>query len=280
MDAIKRKYPTLINDPNAFSIANSTPKDISNLTSMMSKALRGDAAEEAETLVENIKGRMLHRLTVGEQNTLRMHSRKIIEAQTKVLDNIGDKVGFDEALPLIQQRRDELLQAVRNMYPKVKNIDPTLVRVEAELAKHNDYANTFREGAYLLHHLKQSGAATKFDPMEFAQRIRGEYTEEPGSLLNQIGKILGQGRSLKDLPLPGEPEPGGEMGKQMFNLIRQVMPKGTQWTDAMQYKGPPTPWPTPLGPPTSQVTAAQQAGQAAMKEFLNRKEKKWKVTIE
>jgi hypothetical protein len=281
MDAIKKKYPTLVNDPNAFNIANSTPKDISNLTSMMSKALRGDAAEEAEGLLTSLKTALPATPTTAQQATLRAHNRRIIEAQTNALDNIGDSTAFNEALKKVSERKQELMDTIRTMYPGKKNF----VATEAALSKHSDYVKTFEDGANLLHHLKQSGADEKFDPMAFAQRIRGGYTKEPDSLLRRIGDILGQGRSLKDLPLPGEAAPGEEMGKKTFNLIRQLLPKGTQWTDAMKYQGPSTPWPTPKGPDTSKVIGAQQAGQAAIKSWFDSqadkdKDRKWKVRIQ
>jgi hypothetical protein len=278
MDAIKTKYPTLINDPNAFSIANSTPKDISNLTSMMSKALRGDAAEEAANFVATLKTTLPTTPTVAQQNTLRMFNRKVIEAQNEALDNIGDAVKFDKALPAIQEAKGELINYVRSIYPKVKNIDPAITRVEAVLAQQSDFVDSLREGAQVLHHLKQSGAADKFNPMEFAQRIRGEYTNEPGSLLNQVGTILGQGRSLKDLPIPGQPSPQPSSGAlhatSVRDFFKNLIPGADIMAKAMKTNSTPTPWPiTPLTPTSrTKAFAGQEAGQAAMKAFINRKE--------
>jgi hypothetical protein len=278
MDAIKKKYPTLVNDPNAFAIANSTPKDISNLTSMMTKALRGDATDEAANFVATLKTTLPTTPTVAQQNTLRMFNRKVIEAQNEALDNIGDTVKFDKALPAIQEAKGELINYVRSIYPKVKNIDPAIVRVEEVLARQSDFVDTLKEGATVLHHLKQSGAADKFNPMEFAQRIRGEYTKEPGSLLNEVGNILGQGNSLKNLPLPGESQPiptGGTLSAtNIRDFLKNLIPGADMLSRAAKTNSTPTPW--GVSPLTTankaRGFAAQEAGQAAIKSFLNKKE--------
>jgi hypothetical protein len=279
MDVIKKKYPTLVDDPNAFAIANSTPKDISNLTSMMTKALRGDATDEAANFVATLKTTLPTTPTVAQQNTLRMFNRKVIEAQNEALDNIGDTVKFDKALPAIQEAKGELINYVRSIYPKVKNIDPAIVRVEEVLARQSDFVDTLKEGATVLHHLKQSGAADKFNPMEFAQRIRGEYTKEPGSLLNEVGNILGQGSSLKNLPTREQlkaptPTGGALTATSIKDFFKQFIPGADMLSRAVKTNSTPTPWGvTPLTPANRTAGfAAQEAGQAAIRDFLKREE--------
>lgn len=268
VDTFKTRHPTLSAFDNVMDIAGSSADDISRLTQQMSKGLRESGEEIEKDLITRLNITLPSSLSVGQQNTLRGSIRRLTSAQNKQLDNIGTPEAFEEAGSLVTQRTQELLGEVRSMFPKVKNIDPAILRAEGILGEYNASLSKFQEGSLVLHYLKQSGASGKYDPVEFAQRIRGVYQNNSDSQLNAVGKILGQGRPLTQMPTPGEPDPIANMGRNAYNSLRDVIPGMSRFTNPLPAKLPQAPWVDKQPPLRPLINfGIQESGQKALQSF-------------
>jgi len=245
IDTFKTKHPQMSAFDNVLDIATSSADDISTLTQQMSKGLRENADDYIATIIPQLNQTLPSRLSVGQQNEIRGQLRSFVRIQNKQLDNIDNAELFEEAGRELTAKIGDITESLRGYFPKVKNIDPTLLRAEGVLNTFRKEARQFDEAALVLHYLKQSGAAEGLDFNKFAQLIRGKSQENPGNMLDQVGRILGQGRPLTQMSRPEAPQraPSTAAEKAADYMMGKLGPIGK----ALTLRDTPsnTPWPNP-----------------------------------
>lgn len=252
IDTLSESSPTLKNNPAILDIAMSSPKKVEAVTQQMSKALRGDfetAITEFTDQVKNVLPRAFQStgpLSKGQQNTFRALNRAIIDAVDTKLDNIGDPAKFHSASKTIDNAVDNMMKFVTEQFPHISNLEPTRLRIEG-LIRNN--VTNLKEGATVLHYLRESSAQDGFSPIKFAQAIRGEYQKTPGSALEQVGKILRPGGQLSDIPKPGEPVGGFDQASYLLNALKNHLPVINKLPN-INIRGAQAPWMAPASPIT------------------------------
>lgn len=272
IDEFTKRFPALKGNPQILDIALKSPQQIERLTAQMSKSLRGGTEEATKGIVADISNTLPSALNKSQADALQGHVRRLVQAQNDRLDKIGNDKTFILAKRSVIKAEESLKEAIRAMYPKVKNIDPTILRVEGRLASVNETLRSVGEGAEVLHRLRQSGAESGWDPMKFAQTIKGEYQSEPGSMLESVGKILGQGRPLTQIPPDRTPFKGEEAGLKALNFIKnKAVPGGSYMPNIQPPKGQQVPWAAPTTAPTgaTQAQRVRYAIQDSMKNFMS-----------
>lgn len=277
IDEFKGRYPALINNPNILDIATKSPQQIARLTTQMSKALRGGTEDATSTILKDINNTLPTALSKGKQDELRGAVRRLVVAQNNRLDNIGDDTAFLQAKDRVDTATSDLFNIIREAYPNARDISPTVMHVEGILSNVKSELGRVEEGATVLHYLRQSGAQDGWNPTTFAQTIKGEYQKEPSSMLDRIGKILGQGKSLTEMPAVKEANPQDELGGKIFQFIKNQIP-GSKYLPGVRPETPPLPWSAPTKELSRPIQALQnfgasEAGQGAIRDFTEKKEK-------
>jgi len=246
IDTFKTKHPQMSAFDNVLDIATSSADDVATLTQQMSKGLRENSQDYIDTIIPELQSIVPTRLTVGQQNEIRGELRGFIRLQNKQLDNIDNAKLDEEVGKELTAKTGEIASKMREYFPKVKNINPTILRAEGVLNTFRQEASKFDEAALVLHYLRESGAAEGLDFNKFAQLIRGKYQENPGSMLDQVSRILTQGgRPLTALPRVEAPQraPQGAMEKAADYMMGKLGPIGK----ALTLRDTPSdmPWPKP-----------------------------------
>lgn len=270
INTFKTKHPQMSAFDNVLDIATSSTDDIATLTQQMSKGLRENADDYITTIIPDLNKTLPNTLSVGQQNEIRGQLRSFVRLQNKQLDNIDNAELFEEAGRELTAKIGEITDSLRGYFPNVKKIDPSLLRAEGVLNTFRKEARQFDEAALVLHYLKESGAEGGLDFNKFAQLIRGVYQENQGSMLNQVGRILGQGRPLTAMPRPEVPaEPPGIMGKATDYVMSKLGPVGKALT--FKDRGPQVPWQTREIPMRPLINfGIQESGQQALRSIDQR----------
>jgi hypothetical protein len=285
VDSFTSRYPAIGFQDNIPDIITSSPEKLSRATAMMGKALRNSMAEDTETLLTSVKqtlpGAIPRAESVSFQNTLRKGLRNVIKAQNEQLDNVGSPTLFEESGDKVQAAITELGDTIRGFEGFGKNVKmtPAALRAELILKEFQEQTRKYDQGALVLHYMKEAGGAEGLNFMKLAQLIRGEYQKTSGSHLEDIGMILGQGRQLTSMPLPKEehiPSKGDGYAKAAVDFIKGMVPGFDRFSSFMKTRSPQqTPWPTRQPSRVIQPViniGAQEAGQAAIRSFLEKKE--------
>ena len=294
VDMFKDRYPALTNDKRFLDIAASSPSQISRIASKLTEGIRGSVDDAADILISDIKQVLPRNLTVAQQNTFRAKARGVVRAQNDLLDGVitGDQ-DLSALNTGLQTAMSDMQSFIASAYPNIKNITPTSLRVEQALTAFNDKLNTYREGAQVIKLLKDSGMESGWNPLKFAEDIRGIYQRPGNSLLQEFGERLGGAsgstgayRPITEMPAPGTAEPGGELLRKTFNVAREVIPYADKFTSRAAYRGSPVPWPapgqitSPFGTFTTQeaiqagerqLTERKAANEDAMKRFISKR---------
>lgn len=249
-------YPALKGDPQLMQMIGS--RQIERITQRMSTGLQGELDDATTALLNNIKNTLPRNLSVGQQATLRAHTRHVVDSHTKLLDAAGDPAKLTKAAEAVDTAKQGLIdffrgnaeKGIKPAYPGINNIEPTALRVESTLADYMTSLEQFNTGMKVINAMRQAGANEQWNPMQFAQLIRGTYQEPGNPLMTRIGEILGGEQSLTALPMPGQRQPGTEGGRAAYNLLKEFIPGpvGKILPNAA-YKGPSVPWtpePSPL----------------------------------
>jgi hypothetical protein len=222
-DEVKGQYPDLKNDPVLLDAAVSVPAKLARVTQIMSKGLRGDLEDNVTTMVADINQILPRRLTTGTQNTVRAQVRAIIRAGDDILDNLGNADAKAAAEQALTDAGHKIYNAVAAEFKAMKAPDQIAMRVdkliESKIGK--PALQQFYEGADVLAALKRSGAANGFNASAFVNEIRGTSQANPGSLIDKVGRIAGQGTPLTE-GVAGQP--GINVGGYAWNTLKAGMP--------------------------------------------------------
>jgi vacuolar-type H+-ATPase subunit E/Vma4 len=286
VDVIKNRYPALANSPDLMNIAANNETVLSFLAQKGSSALRENIDDTARNMTKRILNTIDRELTKSERATLREGMKSIINTQNKQLDSVLNKENQIEAYNAVVDAANNVRKFISDL-PGEKNTRALEKFDEVLRAAKTAFDNTMH-GAEIIGYLKESGAGGKLDLMKFAQLIRGEYLDPSNPLLNQVGSILGGGRPLTQMPLPGEREQGSELGRYAFNTLKNFIPI-VRNMEALPYRAGQVPWPAPTTTPFSSAARSagapgviqplgdfsiNAAGQAAIKNFMRERSSK------
>lgn len=264
---IVEQYP---NAQNIVDIAASNPHKLSMIASRGVQALKKeneDVAKEGFALISGeLKG---VNPSVGQQNTLRALVRDFTRAGTEMLDSVGNDTARTEANAAFLKARGDLAAHIDTLFPgeltKVQQF--TKDRVGTYLLGYENSLTKYVQGAEVLALLKQSGADEGFNMNRFAEAIKTQYTKASNPLLSRVGNTVGQGESLVDIPTV---EPN-RMTNSVLDFFKNKIPvigkylhfgDGPKVSSALPWQRPKTPIP--------EILVGQEAGQAAIREFLGR----------
>lgn len=274
LDVMKGQYPSgMINSPGFFDAAVGNKANVAKLAQVGVKGLREELETTTNGLITNINQTLPRNLTTGTQNTVRAQLRIINTAGNDILSNLSNGTVKASAEEAMEAARLKILDAVKadlaKLSPAVqqKATDAVDNIVNAKLGE--AALRPLRQGAEVLHALRTATAQDGFNIQTFINTIRGNYQEQPGSLLEQIGKIAGRGYPLTE----GAMQPGSSSlpAKAANYLIDQIpfigrmipnIPTGTAPT------GPLLPWQLPYQLPRPANAAATAAGGDALKSFI------------
>lgn len=255
IDEIKKKYPHIANDPQLFNIAFSNADNLAFFTQVGKKALLTDLDNATASLIDNVQ-RALGKTTLSAKTgpTVRAQIRRLVDKGQDLVAATGD---IDQAASLRSEMntiagsiRQNIVDEFTNRYGTVaaQNKLPVIVDVLKDFEKS---VASLQEGAHVINAFTQAKLHEGYDPIKLAQTIRGTYKQQPGTLLERVGDILGQGRSLTAMP---QPQQTSEPGMALFNLLKQAVPQ-------LNY--------LPIGPKTSVQQLPWQSGSGqAVKEGL------------
>ena len=218
LKTITDKYPNIINKPNVMDIAMSSQHNISKLTQQLSAGLRGTVDDITASIIPDINNVLPRNLPVADQATLRATIRRLVRASQDVLDNIHDKAAMVKAYSAMDIAKADILSQLKNSFKAMKNIKPTINKVDDIITQHYASLDNFKEGARVLSYLKEAGAGGGLDMNKFADLIRDKYMAEPGTLLEQVGRKLNSGASLVDQPTP--PPAAQHLIKTAYNMLK------------------------------------------------------------
>lgn len=279
LDSIVSRYPNMANDPDILRSYASSPDNLKRITQQMSGALRGRLDDVTSNITSDIKQALLNTprsLTSGQQNSINSDVRKLAQLGNDFLDNINNP---KEAL-LIQgamsKAQNELVDKIHSFYPNMSNFGPTEAKLITAMMKQKNDLNQFKEGAEVLGWLQHSGAASGYNHEAFSNSINSVYQQNPGSLLEHVGDILGQGG-----PLVGQgPAQAAQESAAAPTLGGEILRTLKGWTPYLKHipmsdRNQPTllSWRTPQTPSTAFSIGAQQSvtsGADAIQSFVDR----------
>jgi hypothetical protein len=272
LDSIKKQYPGLASDPMLLEQAASSAANLAKITQVMSKGLRGDLDTLVSSTVTDINQVLPRNLSKGTQNTVRSHIRAIVNAGNDMLDNVGDAKSMAAAQQAMATAAGKLHSAVNTEFAASGIKQQTLSTVDKIVFDKVGSLAHFIEGAQVLSAMKKSGAANGWNPSAFIDTIRGTYQETPGSLLERIGQIAGQGTRLTDATMQS---PSRSLAGGAWNLVKDyLLPSGMSRmlpsAPVSRAATPLLPWQQPQGISRAIAGPATTAGtNAAIKSFFN-----------
>lgn len=275
VNTLTENRPVLRGRGQALDIGATSSQDLSRLTQQMVEGVRGSINETAGTLYADIMsevGNTLPRnLSRSESAQLREATRKIVTLQNRMLENFSEPSVVGDYVDRIRIANTELKDLFTKFFPRSKNLTTITDSVGRVVQNSERDSQRYQEAAQVLYYLREAGAGGKLDLMRFAQLIRGNYQQSPGSALERVGQILGQGQPLTSLPTSGEAAPGQEVIRRGYNLAKELLPLG-RYLPSIGYKGPSVPWQHPSQLPLSSVInpTVQIPAKATLRQGVDR----------